>query len=256
MQRFNLILQNLKTLFSLEVYCLKFSGSRESNHHRTKVPSLIAFVCFACIPISNPVPTATTSTLQNLIHRLETTYRGVHTLKARFVQKYRVGEGRVRTETGNVSLARGGRMRWEYQEPEEKYFIVDRKKTYLYVPAERLVTQSSTKQVGDVRIPFQLLLARPKLRQVFSRMELEKDLTPLEPDNAILRGWPKKAATGFREVLIEVMPNHDIRRIIIQFRGGNSMEFRFSEIRRNVPLAATEFQFTLPEGTQVIDFSR
>ena len=246
---------NRKFLFIPGTRCRGCSGAREGERtrRRAKATRLMALAFLACILFLHPLSAAPGSTLQNLIHSLETTYRDVRTLKARFVQKYRVAEGRVRIETGNVYLARGGRMRWEYQEPEEKYFITDRKKTYLYVPAERLVTRSSTQQTGDVRIPFQLLLARPKLRRVFARVELVKDLPPLESDNAVLRGWPKKTATGLREVLIEVMPNHDIRRIIIHFRGGNAMEFRFSEIRRNVPVAATEFRFTPPEGTQVID---
>ena len=71
--------------------------------------------------------------------------------------------------------------------------------------------------------------------------------------NVILRCFPKDRTTGYREVLIEVNPAYDIRRIIIYYLGPNTMEFDFTAIRRNVPLAASLFSFTLPPGSRMID---
>lgn len=191
--------------------------------------------------------------LKQWIHGLETSYKQVQTLQANFTQKYRAGGGRSRTEIGIVYFARGGRMRWEYQEPEEKTFIANRKNAYLYVPAENLVTRSTTKESDDVRVPFRLLLQRPKLNRIFSRVEAAEDFPRLEPENAILRCFPKNRTAGYREVLIEVNPAYDIRRIIIQYLGPNTMEFDFTAIRRNVPLAASLFSFTAPPGSRMID---
>ena len=191
--------------------------------------------------------------LRQVIRGLESSYKQVQTLQASFTQIYRAGGGRSRTETGVVYFARGGRMRWEYNEPEEKTFIANRKNAYLYVPAENLVTRSTTKETDDVRVPFRLLLQRPRLNRIFSRVEAEEDLPPLEPENVILRCFPKDRTTGYREVLIEVNPAYDIRRIIIYYLGPNTMEFDFTAIRRNVPLAASLFSFTLPPGSRMID---
>ncbi len=69
--------------------------------------------------------------LRELIKGFENSYSDVRTLEAQFIQKLNVGGGRVRVEKGKLYLARGGRMRWEYREPEVKYFIADNERTYL-----------------------------------------------------------------------------------------------------------------------------
>ena len=142
--------------------------------------------------------------LRQWIQGLESSYKQVRTLQASFTQKYRAGGGRSRTETGIVYFARGGRMRWEYQEPEEKTFIANRKNAYLYVPAERTLTRSTTKESDDARAPFRLLLQRPRLNRIFSRVELVEDFARFEPENAVLRCFPKDRSAGYREVLIEL----------------------------------------------------
>ncbi len=210
--------------------------------------SLAGLAAFPFLLQTEPGPS-----LRELIKGLENSYSDVRTLEAQFIQKLNVGGGRVRVEKGKLYLARGGRMRWEYREPEEKYFIADNERTYLYVPSEQLVTKSAAKRSGDVRIPFQLLLRRPKLNRIFAKVELLEGEELLDPENFLLRCIPKGKRPGYRQVLLEVTPAFDIRRIVLHYPGGHVMEFQFSHWRRNIPIADSRFRFVPPKGARVIE---
>ena len=66
--------------------------------------------------------------LDAYIGEVESSYRGVRSWKADFVEVYRAGD-RERRESGTVVLARGGKMRWDYRHPESKLFLADGKGT-------------------------------------------------------------------------------------------------------------------------------
>lgn len=193
--------------------------------------------------------------VEEYIGKLESSYRDVKTLKAEFTQTY-IADGRSRVETGTVYFARGGRMRWDYREPEEKLFLSDGKKIMLYVPAEKQLTRSPAKSSEDARVPFRLLLSRLNLRRVFGRIEFAGQALTPQPGNEVLRAFPKREdESNFQEVFFELTPAFDIRKLVIRYPDHSSMEFTFNAIDRNVRLDPRLFQFTPPAGTEVIDQS-
>ncbi len=205
----------------------------------------------AAPPRSSPL----SGQVEDYIGRLESSYRDVKTLRAEFIQTYVAG-GRTRVESGTVYFARGGRMRWDYREPEEKLFLSDGKKLMLYVPAEKQLTRSQAKSSEDARVPFRLLLSRLNLHRVFGRIEFADQSLKPEPGNEVLRALPKhEDESNYREVFMELTPAFDIRRLVVHFADQSSMEFPFNAIDRNVQLNPTFFRFTPPAGTEVIDQS-
>ena len=65
---------------------------------------------------------------------------------------------------------------------------------------------------------------------------------------------PKRAQEqDFSEVLFEVTPTWDVRRLVVYFVDHSTMEYVFSRIERNVSLSPSLFRFTPPPGTEVID---
>jgi len=196
---------------------------------------------------------ASTPSLDDFVRQFESSYHAVKTIRADFTQTY-ITEGRTQTESGVVYFARGGLMRWDYQRPQPKLFFSDAKRLELYVPEEKQLTRTTVKESDDIRVPFRLLLSRPDLRRVFSRLEFAPDALPHEPADRVLRGYPKKAfQDDYRQVLMEVSPQFDIRRVLVTLPDQSSMEFEFDHIQRDVPLNRTMFQFTPPPGTEVID---
>ena len=191
--------------------------------------------------------------LEEYVRQVEASYRSVRSLRADFTQTYVLG-ARTRVESGVVCFARGGLMRWDYRQPQEKLFFSDGKKLWLYIPEEKQLTRSSVKASEDVRAPLRLLLSRLNLRRVFSRIEFADPSVAHDPANRVLRAFPKRGyEEDYREVWLELNPDFDIRRLVVFYPDQSTMEFQFDHIARNVSLGPSLFRFTPPAGTEVID---
>jgi outer membrane lipoprotein carrier protein len=214
------------------------------------VGSGLASVPFRAEPSVNPTASLAP---ESLLRQLEASYNNVRSLRAEFTQTYTWG-GRKRVESGTVYLARGGAMRWEYRQPREKLFVSDGKQLWLYIPEEKQLTRALVKNSEDLRVPFSLLLSRLNLRKVFSRVELVDQGASGAVKVRILRGFPKRAQEqDFREVLFEVTPAWDLRRLVVHFMDHSVMEYVFERMERNVTVDPSLFRFAPPPGTEVID---
>ena len=208
---------------------------------------LLAFV-WGAVPVRASEPN-----VQDYIAGFEASYHDIHSLRADFVQTYFLGN-RTRIESGKVCFARGGLMRWDYQRPTDKLFVSDGKQVSLYIPEEHQLTKSSMKASDDYRVPFELLLSRLNLKKVFERVELVDSALDHDPGDHVLRAYPKKQFAGdYTDVLIELTPHFDIRRLVVNYPDRSRMEFHFDHIERNPALAASLFRFTAPAGTDIID---
>lgn len=191
--------------------------------------------------------------LEEYIRDFESSYRGARTLRADFTQIYTWG-GKARVESGTVFLARGGLMRWDYREPNQKLFLSDGRRLLLYVPEEHQLTRSELKSGEDIRVPFRLLLSRLNLRKIFGKIEFADQTIPRDPGNRVLRAFPKPGYEGdYAEVLIELTPAFDVRRLLVTYPDRSLMEFKFDRVERNVALRPGLFRFNPPPGTEVID---
>jgi outer membrane lipoprotein carrier protein len=227
------------------------SPGRRLNHERQlqslRIAVLVFVVSFGSSFASERPP------IELYVKQLEASYKGVNSLRADFTQSYRWGS-RTRQESGTVYFGRGGRMRWEYREPEEKLFIADNKNVLMYIPAEKQLTRSTVKASEDVRVPFRLLLSRMDLHRVFGKIEFADGALAADPGDSILRAIPKHGDdSGIHEVLLDVSPGLDIRRLEVTFTDRSVMKFEFKDLKRNAPVSPGLFQFTPPPGTQIID---
>jgi len=194
-----------------------------------------------------------TIALQDFLRQFESSYRAVRTIRADFTQSY-VTEGRTQVESGVVYFARGGLMRWDYQRPQTKLFISDGKTLSLYIPEEKELTRTPLKASDDIRVPFRLLLSRLNLRHVFAQLEFAPDALPHQPEDSVLRCYPKPAfQEDYRQVLMSISPQFDIRRLLISLPDQSTMEFDFDHIERDAPLSPSLFRFIPPIGTDVIE---
>jgi outer membrane lipoprotein carrier protein len=208
----------------------------------------------SCLAVVSWAQAPTATSADAFIQQFESSYRDIRSLRADFSQTFSAG-GRTRpTEEGRVSFARGGLMRWDYQRPAEKLFVSDGKEVSFYVPSDHQLTRTPMKESEDFRVPFELLLARLNLRRVFAKVELADAALDHVPADHVLRAFPKKEfAADYIDVLIDLSPQFDIRRLIVDYPDHSRMDFRFNHIERNPVLARSLFQFTPPAGTEIID---
>lgn len=177
-------------------------------------------------------------------------YNSLKTLKAHFVETYSEGN-QTRTESGTLYLRKPGRMRWQYEQPQKKLFLVDGHHVWLYVAGDQQAQRSDLKHAEDLRTPLRFLLGHTHLEKELAGLSYG-GLNPLQPGDAVLRGVPTRMTDQYREVILEVTPAYNINRIVIRGVDGSQTDIRLSDIEANLPLPANLFQFTAPPGVSVV----
>lgn len=159
----------------------------------------------------------------------------------------------MQVESGTLCLERPGRMRWDYEAPEKKLFLVDGKFAWFYVPADRTVTKAPVRESGDEQIPLLLLAGKTKLKRVCRRIELAD--APVEAaGNLALRCFPVRSAAEFyREAVLEVDASGHLVRLLVREPGDVETEFKFGRWEDNPPLPSDLFQFSPPQGATIVD---
>jgi outer membrane lipoprotein carrier protein len=228
----------------------------QSNKRQVRFRFLIVVWCVvmaAPSALSSASASAARLPLDQFITKVQSSYHDVKAIRADFTQTYDVGGGN-RVESGTVVFARGGRMRWDYREPEKKVFLSNKKEVLLYLPEEGQLNRSSVKQSEDFRVPFRLLLSRFDLKKVFYKFEDANDQFQHSPQDRVIIAYPKQGEkVGYKHVVMEFDPQMNIRRLLITYTNGTVMKFRFSRIDRNPSVAAALFNLTPPPGTRIIN---
>jgi outer membrane lipoprotein carrier protein len=204
---------------------------------------------------------------------LESRYAHTRTLKAAFFERYSDGNGAAQSESGTVYFSRPGRMRWDYESPEKKLFLVDGTNVWFYVPADRSASRAKMKESSDWRTPIALLAGKADLSRLCGNLEIvdaaaaagvrkddRPEAPPSEAGNTVLRCTPRKnsnesgaANDGLREVLLETDPQAHLVRVLIREAGNLETEFRFGNWEENIPIPEAQFHFQPPPGVTVVD---
>jgi outer membrane lipoprotein carrier protein len=191
--------------------------------------------------------------VSKMVHALEARYRGAESFRAVFLERRSEGKGSVQLESGTLYIRRPGLMRWEYESPEAKLFLVDGKYAWFYVPADRTVTKAAVRQSDDARIPLLLLTGKASLDRVCRRIELA-DVHVEAAGNTALRCLPQHGEEDqYREAVFEVDSQHRLVRLLVREAGEVETEFHFGKWEENVPLDPSLFHFAPPKGTTIVD---
>ena len=190
--------------------------------------------------------------VKKLAAAVDTHYNHLRSLQAEFTEVYR-GSGMERTETGTLWLKKPGKMRWEYRSPREKLFVSDGKDAWFYVPGDRQARKTAAKKLEDARSPLAFLLGKTKLEKELQGLSLAPDIAPLSSGNEVLRGVPQGLEDRVSEILLEVTPDHQIARIVIEEVDGAATEYRFGEMKEDVAIGDGRFEFEPPAGTETVE---
>jgi len=200
---------------------------------------------------------AATENVLSIAQAVDEHYNHLHTLQAEFTEIYR-GSGMERTESGTLWLAKGGmkkpgKMRWEYRSPREKLFVSDGKDAWFYVPGDRQARRTDARKLDDIRSPLAFLLGKSKLQKELQGLSLAPDVTPLRSGDIVLRGIPQALAGRVSDILLEVTPEHQIVRIVLNEADGSVTEYQFSRQKENEAIPEGQFRFNPPAGTETVE---
>ena len=89
---------------------------------KSNVTRVALWVSLACLPMQ-----AADVNLQALLKGIEQRYNRAKTLQVQFSEAYSVGGQARKSESGELTLRKPGRMRWDYAAPPGKLFLSDGK---------------------------------------------------------------------------------------------------------------------------------
>ncbi len=240
---------------------------------------LLFSICLGLIgscagPVARAAPDDRSRNPKAIVHSLEIRYHSATTLKATFLERYSEGHHDLRMESGTAYFRRPGRMRWEYESPEQKLFLADGKTVWFYVPADHTVSRAPMKESTDWRTPLALLTGKARLSRLCGRIELVSPApgaagTPsghvllrcLPPGEPAVRAGSRSDAlaagersAAFQEVLLEVEESRsELIRVLIRQATGVEIEYRFGNWQQNLTLPEALFHFQAPRGVAIVD---
>ena len=193
-------------------------------------------------PLAAQSPTAA-----SLAHQVDAHYNHLQSLQARYTERYQ-GMGLDRTETGSLTLRKPGRMRWSYDSPAGKLFILDGKNAISYTPGDAQAQRIPEKQLDDLRSPLRFLLGHTELAK-------ELDGLSLTAVNGgyTLSGTPKGMQQRVRSLALTVDTTGAIHTMRIEETDGATTTFTFADMHENIPTKDSDFIFTPPQGVAIIN---
>jgi outer membrane lipoprotein carrier protein len=182
-----------------------------------------------------------------LIRKVDDHYNHLTSLRAHYTERY-AGMGMDRTESGTLLLKKPGRMRWNYDKPVGKVFVLDGKFAWFYTPGDVQAQKIPAKQLDDLRSPLRFLLGHTQLKK-------ELDKLTVTPEGAGFRiaGIPKGMEERVKLLTLGVKASGTIERMRLEEVSGAVTEFAFTDIEENVPVKNSDFVFSPPAGVLVVN---
>ncbi|MGD0798005.1 MAG: outer membrane lipoprotein carrier protein LolA [Acidobacteriaceae bacterium] len=193
-----------------------------------------------------------------LIKRVDDHYNHLTTLRAHYTEHY-TGMGLDRTESGTLTLKKPGRMRWSYDSPPGKVFVLDGHFAWFYTPGDAQVTRAPAKQLDDLRSPLRFLLGHTQLAKELDQITTAPNGPPKEgPPGAAgqsvrITGVPRGMAQRVRLLTLLVTPEGQIQGMKIEEMDGAITEFTFTGIEEDIAVKSSDFTFTPPPGVTVVE---
>jgi outer membrane lipoprotein carrier protein len=188
-----------------------------------------------------------------LVNRMQAFYEKTQDFSSEFKQDYKYKAlRRTQSSTGKVTYKKPGLMRWEYQKPSERTFVLAGEKVYAYDPAAQTLNVGRI-DTSQLSASVTFLFGQGKLADEFSITQGAcKDckgtllvLDPLKPD-------PR-----FRQVRLEVDPKTaQVLKSTVVDPDGSENAIAFLNLKTNVGIAADSFKLNPPEGTRIDDFTK
>ena len=203
----------------------------------------ISLLCVALFASAGQAQTAA-----SLAHTVDTHYNHLQSLRAHYTERYQ-GMGLDRSETGTLTLRKPGRMRWAYDSPAGKLFLLDGKYATFYTPGDAQAQRLPAKQLDDLRSPLRFLLGHTELAKELDHLTL----TLVSPGVYTLSGTPHGMEARLRSLALTVDAAGQIHSMRTEELDGAVTTFTFDKLEENVPTRDTDFVFTPPPGVAIVN---
>ena len=233
------------------------------------VPSTVAHQVVAQAPAQQaPAPTAAPKAAEapkpaekkasspevtELVTRMQSFYEKTQDFSSEFKQDYKYKAlRRTQTSTGKVTYKKPGLMRWEYEKPSARTFVLAGEKVYAYDPAAQTLSVGRI-DTTQLSASVTFLFGQGKLADEFS---ISKGACK-DCKGTLLVLDPLKADPRFRQVRLEVDPKTaQVLKSTVVDPDGSENAIAFLNLKTNVGVAADSFKLNPPEGTRIDDYTK
>lgn len=208
------------------------------------------------VAASTGEPSADHSCVEDVALRVQRRYESLRDLTARFEQTTRLASlggpsAAGDTSRGVVTLAKPGKMRWSYEEPEPSLIVSDGETLWTLDP-QRGEAQTFPVAEGVLEgAAVQFLLGRGEILR-----EFEIRGGPCSAARVPLALLPREPASYTRlELLVERESGQIIESSIFDLFG-NVTRVRFRDVRTDTSPPPETFQLTPPPGVRILELER
>jgi len=179
--------------------------------------------------------------------RIEARYRDLTSLQLEFTESHTSrATGRTLTESGGLLAARPRRMRWQYETPEKKLFVLNGDLAWFWLPEEELVYRMRLEGRDSRRLPALFLTGEAHLTDDYQAVG--------RADDGSIELRPRSGSDEYETLLLSIDPaTYRVTALQVVDALGNVTRFDFSAEEHDVTVPDGAFEFEPPPGTEIVD---
>jgi outer membrane lipoprotein carrier protein len=185
--------------------------------------------------------------LDATLDALQRHYETTRSFSAKFTEQIAAVGAPVRTREGTVTFRKPGRMRWNFDSPNKEIIVSNGTTVFSYDPGLNQVVETPLKDALRAPGATEFLLGAGNIRKDFIAS------APKSPPADGLTYVTLRPRQGGNTIELGIERNSgDIQRLKIVDQLGNVTALAFSDLRDNVEITDSEFDFTPPAGADIV----
>jgi len=192
-------------------------------------------------------------TLEQLVDRVQGFYEKIQDFSAQFEQRYLYKMfDRTQVSSGRVFFRKPALMRWDYEKPNKRSFLIAENQVLALDLAAMTLTKTSI-DTDKLSAAVTFLWGRGNLKEEFHIGYAEcKGCKEVR-----LELSPKKEEPRFQKLFLDVDPKTaQVMQSIVVDPDGSENRIRFFNWKENQNLKPEVFKLSVPDGTQFMDMTK
>ena len=189
--------------------------------------------------------------LEAVLQKLQKNYENISSFSADFEQTYshKIFK-KVNTSSGKVAYKKPGRMRFDYENPSVKSFIVDGKSLWIYQKEDKSAFVDRCFKQDGLTASIAFLWGLGKIKKQFE-VSWSEPPSKDSPDFHLAL-TPKEKNSIFKQLILVVDgKNYQVKQSTLVDLEGNKNQFAFKNLLLNPKKMRASFAFIPPKGTHV-----